>query len=153
MFSCCCPFYKMKIPIHVCSCSIALIVYVPSPNKSYPWVPNTHYPILFENSVKSKFLLLLAEYRVRKSSTIYQTTYLAITLKTLIWRKKFICILLYKSWSFLVLISTHHSHCDTVWKSTIKRNHAQKIPWNHLFINFDLTEKMVICPWKLCTVW
>ena len=37
----------------------------------------------------------------------------------------------------------------TVWKSTIKRDHAQKFPWNHLFSNFfskivGLTEKMWI---------
>ena len=38
--------------------------------------------------------------------------------------------------------------CDklsTVWKSTIKRDHAQKFPGNQLFSkNIDLTEKMVI---------
>ena len=35
----------------------------------------------------------------------------------------------------------------TVWKSTWKRDHAQKFPWNQLFSSFfdiDLTEKMLI---------
>ena len=41
----------------------------------------------------------------------------------------------------------------SAWKSTIKRDFAQKIPWNQLFSNFDLTEKMFdfwFTVWKLC---